>query len=129
MLQLNNIPARRALFVTTSSYVPRARTIGIRTLDGAEWAAFERRSLPIGLARWLARLALVATPAWLFVNEWLATPLPTTGAAKRSDQNEHVDALQRQAARASLAARSCVHKARAHWHQLCRQWNDLVTRR
>ncbi len=44
VLALNGIPPHRGLFVTTSSFAPRARTIGIRTMDGTELAAWERRA-------------------------------------------------------------------------------------
>lgn len=39
---LNNLPRRNMLMVTTSSYVPRARKIGISTVDGAALAKWER---------------------------------------------------------------------------------------
>ena len=44
VLQLNGIAPSRGLFVTTSSYVPRAVTLGIRTLDGKQLAELERRA-------------------------------------------------------------------------------------
>ena len=33
---LNNIPLRNTLFVTTSTFVPRALTVGVPTVDGAQ---------------------------------------------------------------------------------------------
>jgi hypothetical protein len=43
VLGLLGVPARRGLFVTTSTYTPRAATLGIRTVDGAGLASWERR--------------------------------------------------------------------------------------
>jgi hypothetical protein len=43
VLQLNGVPLSRGLFVTSSTYVPRALTIGVRTVDGAQLAAWEAR--------------------------------------------------------------------------------------
>jgi len=47
VLSLLGIPARRGLFVTTSTYVPRALTTGIRTIDGTQLKAWERRSYAV----------------------------------------------------------------------------------
>jgi hypothetical protein len=44
VLRLNNIPIERGLFVTTSTFTPRATTIGIRTMDGKQLEAWERRA-------------------------------------------------------------------------------------
>ncbi len=43
VLQQNRISARNGLFVTTSDYVPRARHVGVRTLNGRELRAWEAR--------------------------------------------------------------------------------------
>lgn len=45
VLALNKVlfPRWRALFVTTSTYSPRARTVGMRCIDGKELAAWEQR--------------------------------------------------------------------------------------
>ena len=51
VLSLNRIPISRGLFITTSSFVPRARTTGVRTLDGVELAAWERGLARRGLLR------------------------------------------------------------------------------
>jgi hypothetical protein len=46
VLELNGIPRSRGLFITNSTFVPRAATIGIRCIDGKELAAWRRK------ARW-----------------------------------------------------------------------------
>lgn len=43
VLQLLGVSPRRGLFVTTSTYTPRATTIGIRTIDGEGLQRWERR--------------------------------------------------------------------------------------
>ena len=44
VLKLNNIPISRGIFITTSSYVPRAKTIGIKTIDGEELKILEKKA-------------------------------------------------------------------------------------
>lgn len=44
VLRLNGLPPSRGLFVTTSSFSPRALTTGIRTIDGEQLRAWEKRS-------------------------------------------------------------------------------------
>jgi hypothetical protein len=44
VLELNKVPLRRGLFVTTSRFSPRAREIGVRCLDGDELDAWEARA-------------------------------------------------------------------------------------
>lgn len=48
VLARNRLSPTLGLFVTTTTYVPRARSTGIRTLDGNEWVAMERRLRAIG---------------------------------------------------------------------------------
>lgn len=45
VLRLNGIPTSRGTFVTTSTFSPRARHIGVRCIDGTELVAWERRAL------------------------------------------------------------------------------------
>ena len=59
VLALNGISPRRGLFVTTTRYVPRARTVGVRTLDGPEFAAWEASWVRQGYWRRLGGVALV----------------------------------------------------------------------
>ena len=42
VLELNNIPLRRGLFITTSSFSPRATTIGIKCLDKNDLLLWEK---------------------------------------------------------------------------------------
>jgi hypothetical protein len=42
VLELNNIPLRRGLFITTSSFSPRATTIGIKCLDKNDLIIWEK---------------------------------------------------------------------------------------
>jgi len=59
VLSLNGVPPSRGLFITTSSYVPRARTTGVKTLDGKEFVVWERSLLRWGaLRRFVAMLVL-----------------------------------------------------------------------
>ena len=44
VLELNGIPLSRGLFVTNSTYVPRATTIGIKCIDGKQLAAMKRKA-------------------------------------------------------------------------------------
>ena len=44
VLQLNGYSLRRSLFVTTSTFVPRALTIDVPTMDGKALAAWESRA-------------------------------------------------------------------------------------
>ena len=60
VLSLHGVPLSRGLFVTTSTYVPRATTIGVRTVDGAQLAAWERGLRRRGVALAAARAAAAA---------------------------------------------------------------------
>jgi hypothetical protein len=51
VLALNGIAPSRGLFITTTAFVPRARTIGVRTLNGVEFEAWERALARRGAAR------------------------------------------------------------------------------
>lgn len=44
VLQLNNIPLSRGVFVTSSTYSPRATTIGVITVDGKQLIEWEKAS-------------------------------------------------------------------------------------
>lgn len=70
VLALNNIPQRQGLFITTSTYVPRARTIGVRTVDGDELIELERNASRVALMRYLAYAAMLAVPIALIVAEF-----------------------------------------------------------
>lgn len=67
VLQLNRLSTRRALFVTTSTFSPRATTIGIRCMDGAALDRWEARSVRVArrraAARALAAAAVLAAAA------------------------------------------------------------------
>jgi hypothetical protein len=70
VLQLNNVPLSRGVFITTSTFSPRATTIGIRCIDGEQLQRLEKRAYR---RRWKVRLlkvlgALMAG-AFLFVDE------------------------------------------------------------
>lgn len=75
VLRLNGISPSRGLFVTTSSFTPRALTTGIRTIDGDQLKAWERSSRRGAAMRsvwrfalWVlapaASLVLLAAPYW-----------------------------------------------------------------
>ncbi|KYQ89206.1 putative transmembrane protein [Tieghemostelium lacteum] len=51
VLILNGIHPHRGLFITTSDYVPRARKIGVKTIDGKQLKTMQRLSLPIGITK------------------------------------------------------------------------------
>lgn len=70
VLALNNIPQSRGLFITTSTYVPRARTIGVRTVDGDELIELERNASRVALMRYLAYAAMIAVPIALILAEF-----------------------------------------------------------
>jgi restriction endonuclease Mrr len=65
VLALNGIPLERGLFVTTSTFVPRAETIGVRLVNGKQLRAWERRSYVYALIKQLLKLALIAGGAVL----------------------------------------------------------------
>jgi hypothetical protein len=75
VMSLHGVPLSRGLFITTSTYVPRATTIGVRTLDGAQLAAWERglrrRGLALAAARGVAGVTVVGAVA-LGAAAWLA---------------------------------------------------------
>ena len=56
VLALNGIPARRGIFITNSYYVPRAKHIGIKCIDGEELAKLERTAT---MKVWSKRLVVV----------------------------------------------------------------------
>ncbi|KAF2070458.1 hypothetical protein CYY_008223 [Polysphondylium violaceum] len=49
VLLMNNISPHQGLFFTTSTYVPRASTIGILTIDGEQLKSMERTSFFVGI--------------------------------------------------------------------------------
>ncbi|KAN0012532.1 hypothetical protein ACTFIU_007839 [Dictyostelium citrinum] len=53
VLTLNNINIRNGLFFTSSVYVPRATTIGIKTIDGTLLREMELRSSFIGILKFV----------------------------------------------------------------------------
>jgi hypothetical protein len=68
VLTLNGIPLRRGIFITTSTYTPRATTIGIRTIDGTQLRHLERGALWINISRklfWLGALGFVGYSAYV----------------------------------------------------------------
>lgn len=52
VLDLNRIPRSRGIFVTNSRYVPRARELGVRTVDGDELELWKQRARRRMLLRW-----------------------------------------------------------------------------
>jgi hypothetical protein len=76
VLALNNVPLSRGLFVTSSNYVPRATTIGVRTIDGNELNQWEKSVR----GRWLVRRSFQAT--------LLFTAVPLVGYALWNNKNE-----------------------------------------
>lgn len=67
VLQLNNIPVSRGVFVTTSRYVPRATTIGVRCIDGAELEALEAKAFRRRRRLWVASALAVVLVSGLGV--------------------------------------------------------------
>ena len=67
------IPLRRGLFITTSTYVPRARTIGVRTIDGSELVAWERNAKWLLAGRAIVSALVVGVPLALLAQELAAT--------------------------------------------------------
>ena len=58
VLELNGVPLSRGIFITNSWYVPRATTIGVRTVDGAELARWRQRARRRQWKRWFLPLGL-----------------------------------------------------------------------
>ncbi len=63
VLRLHGFAPSRGLLVTTSTFSPRALTAGLRTVDGAQLAAWEARVRARARARWAAAAALAAAAA------------------------------------------------------------------
>ena len=59
VLELNDLPLRQGLFIATSGYGPRATRLGVKTLDGAQFAEWEAASHRIGWMRAAARVFLL----------------------------------------------------------------------
>ncbi len=66
----NNIPPSRGIFITASYFSPRARYVGIKCIDGKEFAEMEatlrhrwRRRVAIGVA-------IAAVGASMFAVSW-----------------------------------------------------------
>jgi singapore isolate B (sub-type 7) whole genome shotgun sequence assembly, scaffold_1 len=53
VLRLHRIPKSRGLFVTTSTYTPRATTIGINCIDGAGLERLERTAFTAKMTKYL----------------------------------------------------------------------------
>ncbi|EGC30287.1 hypothetical protein DICPUDRAFT_83762 [Dictyostelium purpureum] len=51
VLALNNISSRRGLFITNNTYVPRAVTIGIKTIDGDQLKKMEKRAPLVAISK------------------------------------------------------------------------------
>ena len=79
VLELNGVPLQRGLFVTTARFSPRATTIGVRTLDGAQLDAWERS------ARLAARRRRIG---WLLLRLGLAGMALTTAAVAAAPELE-----------------------------------------
>lgn len=100
----------RGLFITTSTFAPRCSTIGIRTVDGTQLIAWERR-VRRRRACHLIALAVIALTVFLF----LALPL-----------------INRDLALKALATfrTHCLSGALTHWktvtdyiHRLRKKWD------
>jgi len=52
VLKLNGIPVRHGIFITTSTFTPRATTIGVNTIDGAQLKKMEKSAR----IRWTFRM-------------------------------------------------------------------------
>ena len=60
MLRPHHIPKSRGLFVTTSTYTPRATTIGITCIDGAGLERLEKSVLTALITKYLIILCAAA---------------------------------------------------------------------
>ena len=60
MLRLHHIPKSRGLFVTTSTYTPRATTIGVTCIDGAGLERLEKTALTALITKYLIILCAAA---------------------------------------------------------------------
>ena len=69
VLQLNNIPRSRGIFITTSTYVPRARTIGVRVVDGAELQQWRQQAARKRSRRWRPLLPIVGLATIIVVTQ------------------------------------------------------------
>jgi hypothetical protein len=110
VLRLLGVPPGRGLFVTTSSFSPRALTVGVRTVDGAAFLVWEARARRWRWLRAARRVALVGTTAALVA-------LVAAGAVLASDPAAQAAAAQ---AVGDGAVHACLatHAAATHaWRQ------------
>lgn len=70
VLILNNISPSRGIFITTSTYVPRALTIGIKTIDGTQLKRLERFARVYSIIRKLIWLGIIGGASWWLYNNW-----------------------------------------------------------
>ncbi len=115
VLSLNGIPLSRGLFITTSTYVPRARTIGVRTVDGTELLALERSAWRVALLRYSLYAVALLVPTAAVVAEFTDLDDQALAAARAQlnpSQREHVDAVSRHWARLELATRRAYDKSK-----------------
>jgi hypothetical protein len=71
VLALNGIPCQKGLFITTSSFTPRCLTIGVRTIDGKQLLALERRAVQVRRFRVCSHVVLATFSALCLYNESL----------------------------------------------------------
>lgn len=116
VMSLHGVPLRRGLFVTTSSYSPRALTAGIKTLDGkqlAAWEAYSRRVRTLRRGAWagigltcLGLGAIVLAPWWA-ADKYVDAPAGEAGTALQAARRVALDAhaeLRDATARVTAAA-------------------------
>lgn len=115
VLNLNGIPLSRGLFITTSTYVPRARTIGIRTVDGAELLALERSAWRVALLRYSLYAVALLVPTAAVVAEYTDLDDQALAAARahlNPLQKQQMDAASKDWARLELATRRAFDKSK-----------------
>ena len=88
-MELNSIPISRGLFITTSTFVPRATTIGIRTVDGEELSRMEKRALFVRFKKMISFSSLLFLSA-SFLLAHFVLEIDSIEKAKKTFKQPHL---------------------------------------
>jgi hypothetical protein len=124
VLSLNGIPLSRGLFITTSTYVPRARTIGVKTVTGDELVELERTAWRVALLRYCVYAALLLVPVALVASEFTDMDEQALAAVRAHvlAQQHRVDAASLLVERLRLSSARAYDKTKKRLDELVGAW-------
>lgn len=111
VLRLHSIPPRRGLFITTSTYSPRAHHVGVPLIDGKRLDRWEKQARVIQLMRWFVRGSIAIAVALFCLPAVLDEPRVAPHIGLTDDQQYDIRADMDQLA--SLLDQHVVEKGRA----------------